>query len=115
MTNISHLVEPISYEQASADPKWVEAIQTELDALAINNTWTIMPSPSGHRAIGCWWVFKIKYNSDGTVERYEARLVAKGFTQREGIDYKETFAPIAKLITVRCLLSVAVIRNWSLH
>ncbi|CAL2227718.1 unnamed protein product [Prunus armeniaca] len=115
VTNISHLVEPVSYEQASMDPKWVEAMQTELDALAANNTWTIMPLPSGHRAIGCRWVFKIKYNSDGTVERYKARLVAKGFTQREGIDYKETFAHVAKLITVRCLLSVAAIRNWSLH
>ncbi|CAL9027549.1 unnamed protein product [Prunus brigantina] len=112
---ILNSVHPDIAGSASTDPKWVEAMQTELDALAANNTWTIMPLPSGHRAIGCRWVFKIKYNSDGTVERYKARLVAKGFTQREGIDYKETFAPVAKLITVRCLLSVAAIRNWSLH
>ena len=60
-------------------------------------------------------MYKIKYNSDGIVERYKTRLVAKGFTQRKEIDYKETFSPVAKLTTVQCLLVVAVVRHWSLH
>ena len=87
----------------------------ELHALEQNHTWTLTPLPSDHRPIGCKWVDKIKYNFDGTVKRYKARMVAKGFTQREGIDYKETFSPMAKLTTVWCLLAIAIVRHWSLH
>ncbi|XP_021817979.1 uncharacterized protein LOC110760101 [Prunus avium] len=90
-------------------------MQSELQAFDANHTWSLVPLPPGHRPIGCKWIFRIKYHSDGTVEHYKARLVAKGFNQREGIDFHDTFAPIAKLIIVRCLLSIAVVRHWSLH
>ena len=84
-------------------------MQEELYALTNNNTWTMIPLPPSHRPINCKWIFKIKYNYDGTVERYKAQLVVKGFTQHEGIDYKETFASVAKLITVLYLLIVVII------
>lgn len=90
-------------------------MDTELQALEANQSWSMVSLPPGQRPIGCKWVFKIKYKSDGTIDRYKACLVAKGFTQHEGIDYKETFAPVAKLTTVRCLLTVVAVRNWPLH
>ncbi|GAB2267394.1 hypothetical protein Dimus_038666 [Dionaea muscipula] len=115
LASISTDQEPRSYAEACCDPNWVAAIDAELQALADNHTWDLVPLPPHQRPIGCKWVFKVKRRADGTVERYKARLVAKGFTQREGIDYRETFAPVAKLVTVRCLLTIAAVRSWPLH
>ncbi|KAH9689130.1 retrovirus-related pol polyprotein from transposon RE1 [Citrus sinensis] len=108
-------VEPASFAEAVRDPKWREAMYSELQALENNGTWTVVSLPPGKRAIGCKWVYRIKYNADGTIERYKARLVILGNKQVEGIDYTETFAPVAKLVTVRTFLAVAAARNWELH
>jgi Reverse transcriptase (RNA-dependent DNA polymerase) len=86
----------------------------ELQALEKNHTWDIVCLPKEKKPVGYKWVYKIKYNSNGTVDRYKARLVAKGFTQTYGINYQETFAPIAKMSTVRILLSVATNLGWNL-
>jgi Reverse transcriptase (RNA-dependent DNA polymerase) len=114
LTSISKEVEPTNFWVAKTIPVWCTTIEEELKALEKNKTWTLMSLPKGKKPVGCKWVYKIKYNSDVTIERHKARLVAKCFTQTYGLDYQETFAPIAKMSTVRILLSIAVNLGWSL-
>jgi hypothetical protein len=92
--------EPQLFHQAVKSLEWRAAIQAELDALEANHTCVLTPLPAGKKAIGCKWVYKIKLKYDGTIERYKAHLVTKGYTQCEGLDYHETFSPVAKLTTV---------------
>ncbi|CAH9140336.1 unnamed protein product [Cuscuta epithymum] len=108
-------MEPHSFREAMTDPGWCAAMQSEIKALEDNHTWDMQPLPPGKKALGSKWVYKIKYHSDGTVERLKARLVVFGNHQEEGIDYTETFAPVAKMVTVRVFLAVAAARNWELH
>ena len=85
----------------------------EIASLEANNTWTLTPLPVGKKPIGCKWVYKVKYKADGSIKRYKARLVVKGFTQK-GVDYFETFSPVAKMVSVKVLLVVASIKGWFL-
>lgn len=94
---------------------WQKAMKAEISALEENNTWTFVDLPAGKHPIGCRRVYKVKYHADGTIERYKARLVAEGYTQMEGVDYFDTFSPVAKLTTVRVLLAIASARNWFLE
>ncbi|GKU87876.1 hypothetical protein SLEP1_g2207 [Rubroshorea leprosula] len=112
---ITSIDEPKSFYQAIKNEKWREAMRKEITALEQNGTWTLEQLPAGKKVIDFKWVYKIKYKPDGTVERYKARLVAKGFTQVEGLDYHETYAPVAKLVTIRLLLAIAAIKHWELH
>ncbi|XP_019228108.1 PREDICTED: uncharacterized protein LOC109209314 [Nicotiana attenuata] len=112
LTAFSAIVEPKSFAEANQDPKWIEAIKVEITALEENNTWSIVPLPPEKVPIGCKWVFKVKYKSSGEVERYKARLVAKGYSQQEGLGYTGTFSPVAKMVTVRAIVALAVASGW---
>ena len=114
-SSITEIQVPQNIQEAFKYPKWKAAVDEEVRALEKNGTWEITDLPRGKKPVGCKWIFTVKYKADGNVDRYKARLVAKGFTQSYGIDYQETFAPVAKLNTVRVLLSLAANLDWSLH
>lgn len=107
--------EPSTFAEAIKDVKWRDAMKEEIRALEDNGTWTIEDLPMGKKAIGCKWIYKIKYNADGSIERHKARLVIHGNRQVEGVDYNETFAPTAKIVTVRIILAVVAAKNFELH
>ena len=97
---------------------WYEACDNEIQAMQLNNAWDTIPLESvlnHQKPVGCRWVFRIKYNNDGSVNRYKARLVAKGYTQVEGIDYKSTFAPVICAASLRALLSLGASKNLEIH
>nr|GEU53945.1 copia protein [Tanacetum cinerariifolium] len=107
--------EPTRFFEAVQHQCWREAMKKELNALENNGTWTCETLPPGKKVIGSKWVFKINYNSNGTIERHKARLVILGNNKVEGIDYNETFAPVAKMVTIHTFHVVATARNWELH
>jgi histone deacetylase 1/2 len=99
--------EPANLDDALNDPNWKEAMDIEYDALIKNRTWNMVPQRQGTNVIDCRWVYKIKRKSDGSIDRYKARLVAKRFKQRYVIDYEDTFSPVVKIATIRLVLSIA--------
>lgn len=115
--NLVELEVPNTYEEAihceNAD-KWIEAIQEEIRALEQNKVWIIQKLPEGRKAIGSKWVFKLKYNNQGEIERYKARLCAKGFAQKEGRDYHEIFSPTTRFDSIRVILSVAAHEGYKI-
>ena len=101
--------------QAISQPHWREAMSTELTALMKHGTWDLVLPPSNFTPVGCKWVFRVKRHADGSVDRFKARIVAKGYDQRLGIDYKETFSLVVKPETIRTVLSIAVMKGWDLR
>jgi hypothetical protein len=106
---------PSSVRTALADPHWRRAMEEEYAALLANHTWDLVPRPPGTNVVTGKWLFRHKMTSDGSLDRYKARWVLWGFTQRPGVNYDETFSPVVKFATVRAVLSLALSRDWAIH
>jgi hypothetical protein len=107
--------QPTYFKEAAKEPHWVQAMNQEIDSIEKNKTWDIVDLPIHKKSIGVKWVYKTKLNEKGQIEKHKARLVAKGFSQQPGIDYGETFSPIARLDIVRTLLAIETQHKWQVY
>jgi hypothetical protein len=112
LTSITLPAEPRTYHQAAKNPCWLAAMQAEFHALMSNHTWTLCPRPTNKKVVRNKWVFKLKQKDDGSIDRYKARLVSKGFDQEEGVDFHETFSSVIKPATIPLVLALAVHFHW---
>lgn len=113
--NLSTIEEPRFTEDALKEKKWCDAMKAEIDSLRQHDVWDLVELPEGRKPVGSKWVFKVKTNADGSTERYKARLVAQGYTQRGGLDYDETFSPVVRSESVRSVISLACKEGLKLH
>ena len=107
--------DPITFTEAVKSEKWRKAMDQEIQTIEKNDTWELTVLPSGGKTIGVKWVFKTKFNENGEVDKYKARLVAKGYCQQYGIDYAEIFALVARLDTIRIVISLAAQKAWVIY
>ncbi|KAJ9567153.1 hypothetical protein OSB04_003119 [Centaurea solstitialis] len=110
--------DPKTYSEAMASRDaafWKEAIQDEIDSIMQNHTWDLSDLPPGCKPLNSKWIFKRKMKVDGSIDKYKARLVIQGFRQKEGIDFFDTYAPVARITTIRLLLALAAIHNLVIH
>ena len=107
--------EQLTYQQVHTNPNWQTAMQAEMDSITNNATWSLVELPPTKKAISSRWVYKLKPGSHGGPPRYKARLVARGFEQKDGIDFFDTFAPVVRWETIRILLAIATHQNWTIH
>jgi hypothetical protein len=114
---MSHIIdtEPSCHGEATGQQVWKDAMTEEYQSIMKNDVWDIVPRPKGKSIVTSKWIYKIKHAVDGSVEKYKARFVARGFSQVEGIDYVETFAPVARYTSIRTIISLAASMGWKLH
>ena len=115
IATIVDTTDPRSFKEDMKDSTWQASMQDKIRALEENGTWTLEELPPGKCALGAQWVYRTKYLSDGLVERLKSRLVVLGNHQEAGVDFTDTFAPVAKMTTVRTFLAIAASKNWELH
>ena len=87
----------------------------EYDSIMRNDVWEVVPRPEGKSVVTSRWLYKVKYTADGSIEKHKARFVARGFSQVEGIDYNETFAPVVRYTSIRTIMAIATEMGWRIH
>ena len=107
--------DPLYYEEAAEKEEWQKAMVEEMKSIEKNGTWKMVDLPKGKKAIGLKWVFKTKFDANGSLQKHKARLVAKGYAQQHGIDFEETFSPVACFETVRLVLALAAQLQWPVY
>ncbi|PNX98724.1 retrotransposon-related protein [Trifolium pratense] len=110
-----HQGDPTTFDEAVKHEVWRKAMDHEIESIESNDTWELTELPSGSKKIGVKWIYKTKLNEKGKVEKYKARLIAKGYSQQYGIYFKEVFAPVARRDTIRTVLSIAASKSWILY
>jgi hypothetical protein len=101
---VHEIPKPGTFDEAFSSPharEWKLATDSEYQLLIVDNTWDLVELPEGRTAVGSKWVFKVKYNGEGKVERFKSRVVAKGYSQRQGLDFEETFSPVVRFSSIR--------------
>ena len=106
---------PQTFKEAFHDPRWQESMDEEYDSLHENKTWELVSLPPRRKLVQCKWIYNTKIDVDGTKTKYKAQLVAKGYSQFQGLDYNETFAPVARMDSIRLVLAVAASKRWEVH
>ncbi|CAL8137033.1 unnamed protein product [Prunus armeniaca] len=108
------IIEPEDFSEVVKDEAWKKAMTEEMLMIEKNSTWELVDRPCNKPIVGVKWVYKTKLNLDGSIQKHKARLVAKGYTQKPRVDYNETFAPVARLDTIRILIALAAQKGWKL-
>lgn len=109
------MVDPTQFSEAVKSSKWKASMDAEMEAIMSNKTWELCALPEGKKTVGLKWIYKTKLNAEGQVLKLKARIVAKGYSQQQGIDYEEVFSPVARLETVRLVLAFAAQHGWEVH
>ena len=109
------LFNPSKYKEGSQYSEWRTAMEEEYESILKRKTWDLVQLPEGKQPIGCKWLYKPKFKADGSIDKYKGRLVVKGYSPKEGINYEEKFSPVAKLNTIRMLISLSTKHHCIIH
>jgi hypothetical protein len=114
---MSHIIdsEHFYHGEASSEQVWQDVMTEEYQSILKNDIWDIVPRPEGKSVVTSKWIYKIKHAADGSIEKYKAKFVARAFSQVEGVDYDETFAPVAQYTSIRSITALAASMGWKPH